>query len=253
MLHAPREGFYVAKLRLWTYFTQAPTNRVLALEVKDAAMAARSSSESNEPGILGRLPHSDLLTFLCLAQKFHTNLLEYSPRYNDHDARVGGNAIVQIVHLSTDVDAVESLPSFAFKRHDLVGGLGPEDRLKKIICELIIYENPTIACHPNIADLRGISWSVDATRPGSLSRPTVSPVLGFHPSKGNLADVLAITNINLVKKLEICRDIGHALETLHSLSMSLITTPIVINEFIALALWSAVCGANTHMVQDFLD
>lgn len=224
-----------------------------ALEVKHAAMAARSSSESNEPGILSRLPHSDLLTFLCLAQKFHTNLLEYTPRYNDHDARVGGNAIVQIVHLSTDVDAVESLPSFAFKRHDLVGGLGPEDRLKKIICELIIYENPTIACHPNIADLRGISWSVDATRPGSLSRPTVSPVLGFHPSKGNLADVLAIANIRLMKKLEICRDIGHALETLHSLSMYYNSSSCSINESIALALWSAVCGANTHMVQEFLD
>lgn len=188
-----------------------------------------ATSEENEPGILGRLPHSDLLTFLSLAQKCDTNLLEYTPRFDDRDAREGGNALVQMVYLSSDSDDVaERLPTFAFKRHDLARrgdllvrqpDLDPEARLKKVMGELIIYENPTILCHPNIANIRGISWSITAIPSNSLSLPIVNPVLGFQPARGNLADVFAHDNFNLIQKLEICRDIGHALETVHSLSM----------------------------------
>lgn len=185
-------------------------------------MSSESSAESDEPGLLSRLPHPDLLTFLSLAQKSHSNILEYSPRYDDDDRRKGGNAAVQVVYLANKSSNTSGLPSFAFKRHDLVQGLTHEARLKKIICELIIYESAIIRNHPNFARLEGISWSVTSASTESPNTPSITPVLGFRPSnRGNLADHFMNCNkeaFSLTQKLELCCDIGHALETLHSLS-----------------------------------
>ena len=175
---------------------------------------------NEESGMLGRLPreHADLLTFLSLAQDCYANLLEYIPRYDDRNTRGGGNSAVQMVYLSSGGDANDRPPSFAFKRLDLSNRFDPEAQLKKIICELIIYENPTVSFHPNIGKLRGISWATTIDPAVNASVPTVTPVLGFEPSKGNLAEIFAIKSFSFLQKLELCRDIGQALEALHSLS-----------------------------------
>ena len=185
---------------------------------------SQSSTRSDEPVLLGRLPHPDLLTFFSLAQNCQSNLLEYSPRYDDEDRRRGGNAAVQVVHLSKLSSNASRLPSFAFKRHDLVRGLSHRARIKKIISELMIYESAVIRRHPNIAKLEGISWSVTSASTETSNAPSITPVLGFEPSDcGNLVDYFELCDpkdLSLTRRLQICCDIGHGLETLHSLSTS---------------------------------
>lgn len=184
-------------------------------------MSVDYTAGSEELGILGKLPHPDLLTFLSLAQNGPDRLLEYSPRYDDKDRRRGGNAIVQVVHLSNDESTASRLPSFAFKRHDGVESLTYRQQLKKIICELIIYDCLTIRSHSNFAKLEGISWSATDASAQSASNGLIVPVLGFQPSEyGNLADFMSsnVETLSFIVKLEICCDVGHALETLHSLS-----------------------------------
>ena len=187
------------------------------------ATSSEFSTRNDEPGLLGRLPHPDLLTFFSLAQNCQSNLLEYSPRYDDEDRRRGGNAAVQVVYLSKLSSNASRLPSFAFKRHDLVRGLSHKARIKKIISELLIYESAIIRRHPNIAKLQGISWSVTSASTETLDAPSITPVLGFEPSDcGNLVTYFEHCgqDLSLTRRLKICCDIGHGLETLYSLSTS---------------------------------
>lgn len=180
------------------------------------ATSSESSTWSDEPVPLNRLPHPDLLTFFGLAHKSESNFLEYSPRFDDSDRRKGGNAAVQVVHL-------KNAPSFAFKRHELVQGLSAKSRLRKIIFELIIYESADLRWHGNLAKLRGICWFSTSTSTESPNAPLITPVLGFEPAqRGNLADHFMTCNekdLGLNEKLRICLDIGHALCNLHSISM----------------------------------
>ena len=98
-------------------------------------MATTTSTYTDEPGILSGLSHADLLTFFYFARRIPNYLLEYTPRYSNAELSGAGNAAVQMVRLSRPETDPSSMPTFAFKRHDLAGESNPEARMKRILGE----------------------------------------------------------------------------------------------------------------------
>lgn len=167
----------------------------------------------NKKSVFSRLPHYDLLMFMAILQKINsTHFLEYTPNFNvpDHTQLRGANTLLHPITFSNTEGII-------FKRVDPQAHLTEKDAFKFLITELVTHEHAVIRVHPNIHRLYGVTWEV---HPETLQ---VLPVFAFE--KSPLGDLEAFftqgaNNISLMQKLQMCLDIGLAIENLHSISKS---------------------------------
>lgn len=166
------------------------------------------------------LPHYDFLSFLGVAQQSGVNFLPttWAPGLDG----LGVDGLEQI-----DLNPSRG---FSFKRFTPdskeAQTLGLEDvhsfSWKALIAEILVLQHPRVRECRSIIDLYGISWDVQVNRSGILVK--VLPVLVFEkPVHGSLDKFLgsrSYQTLNFEKRLSLCRDIGRAIELMHSFSMS---------------------------------
>ena len=165
----------------------------------------------NNKSVFSRLPHYDLLMFLAILQKINSaHFLAFTPCFNNDTQLRGANTLL---HAQTFPDA----QGIIFKRVDPQARLTEEDAFKALITELVVHEHAVIRIHPNILRLYGITWEV---YPETLQ---VLPVFAFEKSQfGDLEAFLTqeANNVSYMQKLQLCLDIGLAIDNLHSISKS---------------------------------
>lgn len=165
------------------------------------------------------LPHYDFLSFLGVAQQCGVNFLPttWAPGLDG----LGVDGLEQI-----DLNPSRG---FSFKRFTPdskeTRALGLEDvysfSWKALIAEILVLQHPRVRECRSIIDLYGVSWDVQVNGSGILVN--VLPVLVFEkPVHGSLDKFLGsrpYQALNFEKRLSLCRDIGRAIQLMHSFSM----------------------------------
>ncbi|KAL9132959.1 MAG: hypothetical protein Q9175_005864 [Cornicularia normoerica] len=166
----------------------------------------------NTKSVFSRMPHYDLLMFLAILQKINSaHFLVFMPCFNNDTQLRGANTLL---HAKTFSNA----QGIVFKRIDPQARLTEKDAFKALITELVTHEHAVIRIHPNIHRLYGITWEV---HPGNLQ---VLPVFAFENSQfGDLEVFLTqeANNVSYMQKLQMCLDIGLAIDSLHSINVAL--------------------------------
>ena len=155
--------------------------------------------------VFARIPHSDLLTFLALAQTMPDLAFYHTiPRYGFGNSRRGASGAVH----------TGSTEPLAYKRFHVTHDFSLDLAYKALICELLVLEHPVLKNNPCIQDIKGVCWDVQSLE-GVPYR--VMPVLVFKRAEhGSLMDYLS-PEIPLPQRLSLCSDIGKAIESMHSL------------------------------------
>lgn len=150
----------------------------------------------------------DLAIFLSVIQKLDIEFLPVT--WNALEAfNRGGTADI---HQS----AVDIETTFAFKRASRLFKQGKEAAAyRALISEVLVLGNPVICDHPNVVDIEGICFEVDAG--------DVRPVLVFQKAQhGDLQQFLGTTEWidgSFDMRLSLCVDIGCAILALHQCGM----------------------------------
>ena len=152
--------------------------------------------------------HADLLAFLSTAQSNHTDFLPIAwyPAYNL------GRGSFAILNQSP----VKAELSFAYKWLGWNGQVQDEDTedLSSSISELAILRHESVANHPNVITLEGISWEV------APENNRILPVLVFEKATyGDLfqfRDTEEGQNLDFRQKVSLCAQILDVLYTLHA-------------------------------------
>lgn len=165
----------------------------------------------NSKSVFSRLPHYDLLMFLAILQKINSaHFLDLMPRFGNDVHFRGANTLLHSKTLSNAEGVV-------FKRIDPQARLTEKEAFKALITELVTHEHAIIRIHPNIHRIYGITWDVHPETRQAL------PVFAFEKSQlGDLENFLAEKDNtgSFMQKLQLCLDIGLAIDNLHSISKS---------------------------------
>lgn len=113
---------------------------------------------------------------------------------------------------------IDITTSLAFKHPNIDGRnkLAVQELLRAEMLEVAILRHPKIQQHPNIIELEGIAWEIDA------SHSTILPILVYRKSElGTLGGYIEANTgrLSLKRRLKLCFNVASALETLHSCSM----------------------------------
>lgn len=85
-------------------------------------------------------------------------------------------------------------------------------RLKAVVLETEVLLHPPLRSHPNIPDIIGYSWHDDA--------PGYAPLLVMELATfGTLAKLFDKEIVSETERMELCLDVAHGLEALHSCSV----------------------------------
>lgn len=177
----------------------------------DIEMTEFRPLDQNNLSVFSRLPHSDLITFLAIVQAMNNcHILDFTPSFEKNTLIRGANTLLHATKFSEKKGII-------FKRIDPMAILTEKEAFKILISELVVHEHAVVRTHPNIQRIYAIAWDVHP----ATSR--ILPVFGFEESQlGDLQDFFRSHKgtLSFMQRLQLCLDIGSALETLHSLSMS---------------------------------
>lgn len=151
--------------------------------------------------------HYDLISFLALMQHCELDLLPIKWQPALESLGFGGTAEVNQALIHAHM-------SYAFKRIR-VSGRGTADEIRKWATEVLILCHPKLRSHPKIARLEACCLEI-------LKDDRLSPVLVFEKAQlGDLEHFIALDtsrSIQFEEWVNLCLDIGSALETMHSCS-----------------------------------
>jgi hypothetical protein len=146
----------------------------------------------------------NFLSFLAIAQALQIEFLPIVKDLGQEAIGIGGTSTIHESLVNVDT-------SFAFKVHHK-RGMTEDQVFRNLINEVIVSSQVFIRSHASIAQLRGISWDVSADD----DKPW--PVLVFQKSHFGDLHHFAMhggRDMTVVERLDLCLDIGRAIEDMH--------------------------------------
>ena len=166
----------------------------------DGTFPRHSASTSRTNHIV----QSDLIAFLSIVQKCGVDYLPITWQPALNTLGVGGSGTI------SQSTFVAEKP-LAFKRfHD---SENPEVGFLPMMSEVLILSQPPIRNHPNIVDLKGISWEIKPSTEKAV------PVLVFEKASWDLQQFMNVRegmDMSFEGRLKICADVGDAIMALHA-------------------------------------
>lgn len=148
----------------------------------------------------------NLILFLAVAQANEVEILPVSWLTGLGSLGEGASGKISQSIITAD-------ENFAFKRFHRTKD--PAERYASLISELLILSQPPISEHPNVIDLRGISWDIERSPDEAV------PVLVFEKAPWDLEQYVRSGGgkaLSFIDKLSLLADIGRAVVALHDSS-----------------------------------